>query len=170
MAISLVTNLTLALALMLCHPDSRTIIIPPTLAQERESWIFDNDGVSASYLKRYALSILSYATNLTPDNIESSNKRLLSIVDSESFNQFERSLHRQKETILREHASTTFYIDEVRVDEKELLVTAKGKQVMFVASTLTSKRDCEYVMNFKYNAGRLTLRSLTLNEEERNEI
>lgn len=41
LAASFAINLMLALALILERPETRTIIVPPTLAAEREVWAFD---------------------------------------------------------------------------------------------------------------------------------
>ena len=41
MAMSLALNFILALALLLQQPETRTIVVPPTLAAEREVWTFD---------------------------------------------------------------------------------------------------------------------------------
>ena len=44
MAISFALNFILALALLLQQPETRTIVVPPTLAAEREVWTFDEAG------------------------------------------------------------------------------------------------------------------------------
>lgn len=59
MAMSFALNFILALALLLQQPETRTIVVPPTLAAEREVWTFDEAGPGAPYLERWALSVLS---------------------------------------------------------------------------------------------------------------
>ena len=54
LAASFAINLMLALALILERPETRTIIVPPTLAAEREVWAFDGSGPGAPYLERRA--------------------------------------------------------------------------------------------------------------------
>ena len=44
LAASFAINLMLALALMLQKPETRTIVVPPTLAAEREVWSFSDSG------------------------------------------------------------------------------------------------------------------------------
>ena len=65
MAISFALNFILALALLLQQPETRTIVVPPTLAAEREVWTFDEAGPGAPYLERWALSVLSHAASVT---------------------------------------------------------------------------------------------------------
>ena len=69
MAMSFALNFILALALLLQQPETRTIVVPPTLAAEREVWTFDEAGPGAPYLERWALSVLSHAASVTPDFI-----------------------------------------------------------------------------------------------------
>ena len=64
MAMSFALNFILALALLLQQPETRTIVVPPTLAAEREVWTFDEAGPGAPYLERWALSVLSHAASV----------------------------------------------------------------------------------------------------------
>ena len=47
MAMSFALNFILALALLLQQPETRTIVVPPTLAAEREVWMLFISGLTA---------------------------------------------------------------------------------------------------------------------------
>lgn len=132
MAMSFALNFILALALLLQQPETRTIVVPPTLAAEREVWTFDEAGPGAPYLERWALSVLSHAASVTPETVDSSRR-----------------------------VSTIFYPDRARVNTSDLSVEVEGVQKTLVGSTVTSSRKKTWRLTFRYDAGRLFLTSLT---------
>lgn len=160
-AVSLVLNLMLAIALIRHQPDVRTVIIPPTLAQEREVWSFNNEGPSASYLERFALSILSYAACVTPDTIDSARRAVLEHVDPAAYGALEETLIVEGDRMKKDHSSTVFYADEAHVNLSTLTVDVEGVQKLLVGSTVTRTQRKTWRLTFRYDAGRLFLTSLT---------
>ena len=91
MAMSFALNFILALALLLQQPETRTIVVPPTLAAEREVWTFDEAGPGAPYLERWALSVLSHAASVTPETVDSSRRVVLQHVDPGFYRKLEEA-------------------------------------------------------------------------------
>lgn len=160
-AASLTLNLLLAGVLIVHRPETRTIIVPPTAAQEREFWSFDSRGPSAPYIERFALSLLSHAASVTPDTVDAARKAILRHVDPAVYGELEEAFILEGDRIKKEHASSAFYPDKVRVDVPTLSVDVEGVQKLFVGSTVTSTRRKVWRMTFRHDAGRLFLTSLT---------
>ena len=161
LAASLLLNLLLAVALIRHKPDVRTVIIPPTLAQEREVWSFSNTGPSPAYLERFALSILSFAASVTPDTIDSARRAVLEHVDPAAYGVLEETLIVEGDRMKKDHSSTVFYADKARVNLNTLTVEVDGVQKLLVGSTVTRTQRKTWRMTFRYDAGRLFLTSLT---------
>lgn len=161
LGVSLTVNVLLATALIVHRPETRTIVIPPTLAQEREAWSFDDRGPSAAYLERHALSVLSHAASVTPDTIDASRRAVLRHVDPAAYGALEETLIVEGDRMKKDHSSTIFYPDKARVDRAALTVDVEGIQKVLVGSTVTSTRRKVWHLAFRYDAGRLFLTQLT---------
>lgn len=138
MAMSFALNFILALALLLQQPETRTIVVPPTLAAEREVWTFDEAGPGAPYLERWALSVLSHAASVTPETVDSSRRVVLQHVDPGFYGKLEEALIVEADRIKKDHSSTIFYPDRARVNTSDLSVEVEGVQKTLVGSTVTS--------------------------------
>ena len=161
MAMSFALNFILALALLLQQPETRTIVVPPTLAAEREVWTFDEAGPGAPYLERWALSVLSHAASVTPETVDSSRRVVLQHVDPGFYGKLEEALIVEADRIKKDHSSTIFYPDRARVNTSDLSVEVEGVQKTLVGSTVTSSRKKTWRLTFRYDAGRHFLTSLT---------
>lgn len=126
MAMSFALNFILALALLLQQPETRTIVVPPTLAAEREVWTFDEAGPGAPYLERWALSVLSHAASVTPETVDSSRRVVLQHVDPGFYGKLEEALIVEADRIKKDHSSTIFYPDRARVNTSDLSVEVEG--------------------------------------------
>ena len=144
MAMSFALNFILALALLLQQPETRTIVVPPTLA-----------------LERWALSVLSHAASVTPETVDSSRRVVLQHVDPGFYGKLEEALIVEADRIKKDHSSTIFYPDRARVNTSDLSVEVEGVQKTLVGSTVTSSRKKTWRLTFRYDAGRLFLTSLT---------
>ena len=158
---SLAVNLLLAGALVVRVPDARTIIIPPSVADEREAWTFDAEGPSPAYLERFALSLLSHAANVTPETVDSSRTALLRHTDPSVYAAMEAAFRIEGERLRKDHASTVFYPDVARADVRTLTVEVTGTQKLLVGTAVTSTREKTWRMTFRYDAGRLFLTGMT---------
>lgn len=107
MAMSFALNFILALALLLQQPETRTIVVPPTLAAEREVWTFDEAGPGAPYLERWALSVLSHAASVTPETVDSSRRVVLQHVDPGFYGKLEEALIVEADRIKKEHPNAS---------------------------------------------------------------
>lgn len=161
LAASFAINLMLALALMLQKPETRTIVVPPTLAAEREVWSFSDSGPGAPYLERWALSILSHAASVTPETVDAARRAVLAHVDPGFYGKLEEALIVEADRIKKDHSSSVFYPDRARVNTKDLSVEVEGLQKTLVGSTVTSSKPKTWRLTFRYDAGRLFLTSLT---------
>lgn len=161
LAASLTTNLLLGAALIVHRPETRTVIVPPTAAHDREFWTFDSRGPSAPYIERFALSLLSHAASITPDTVDAARKAILLHADPAVYGELEEAFILEGERIKKEHASSAFYPNIAHVDVDKLSVDVEGIQKLFVGSTVTSSRPKTWHMTFRYDAGRLFLTSLT---------
>ena len=161
LALSLSANVLLAAALVVHRPETRTVIVPPTAAHEREFWSFDSRGPSAPYIERFALSLLSHAASITPDTVDAARRAILLHADPSVYGELEEPFILEGERIKKEHASSAFYPSRARVDVEKLTVDVEGVQKLFVGSTVTSSRQKTWRLTFRYDAGRLFLTSLT---------
>ncbi len=168
LVVSLLLNLALGVTIVGMRPEVRTIILPPTLAQEREVWSFDDEGPSDAYLSRFALSTLKWATDITPQTVVSAHETLLKFVDPAVLKTFDEALTLQARQIKHEAASSYFAPSQVTVNRKALRVDIKGDQTMMIGNAVTSRTPAHYVLTFRYDAGRLFLTRLN-REDHRDE-
>lgn len=166
-ACSFTTNILLATVILTHRPETRTVVIPPTLAQEREVWSFSNDGPSAAYLERFAVSLLSFAASVTPSTVDASRIEILKHTDPSVYAEIESAFILEGDRMKKEHSSTIFYPSTAVVNEKALTVKVTGEQKLLVGNTVTSKRQKTWSMRFRYDAGRLFLLSITDREADR---
>lgn len=159
--VSLLTNLFLAVALINQRPETRTVIIPPTMAEEKEVWTFTETGPSAAYLERYALGILAYVASVTPETVDSCRATVLKHTDPSVYGEIESAFLLEGDRMKKDHSSTIFYAKSATVDAQGLVVKVTGMQKLVVGNTVTSSREKTWTMHFRYDAGRLFLLSVT---------
>lgn len=155
--ISLLVNVLLAGALLAHRPSMRTVIVPPTLADEREVWTFDETGPGAPYLQRYALSVVQWLTNVTPASCDAARERVLSIVDPTAYAAFNERLLSEHRRIKQNKIAGMFCPVRVHVDAKALTVDVDGIQKTLIGKELTRQTNKRISLTFRYDAGRLFL-------------
>lgn len=169
---SLLTNVALGVALILRQPSTRTIIVPPTLAQEREVWSFTDNGPNEAYLGRWASHLLSLLTDLTPATVAHQRETLLQNVHPSYFAHLETELLNEAQRINRDRLSTYFTPLEMSVDAKALTVGFNGELAVLIGDSVTKRELKHFTLQFTQTAGRLSLsrvdsRSLSQKERQR---
>ena len=172
-AVSLCTNLILALTLLIYHPSAQTIVVPPTLIDEKEAWTFTSHGPSANYLARYAASLTNMLTTATPASVDHQREEILRVTAPTLFSTLEADLLNEATRMKKNRMSTVFTPMRVTVDESSLAVALDGELVVIMGDTVARREMKRFALGFQYQAGRLMLASVEgrkLSEAERHSL
>ncbi len=156
-ALSLLTNVLLAMTLLTHRPSSRTIIVPPTVLDEKEAWRFTEAGPSANYLSRWSVSLLHALTTVTPATIDHQREIVLSHTAPEFFATLETSLVTEADHLKKDRLSTVFTPLRLNVNEKALTVSADGEFLLLMGDTVTKREMKRFTLTYRYLGGLLLL-------------
>ena len=158
-ALSLLTNVLLAMMLLTHRPSSRTIVVPPTVLDEKEAWQFSEKGPSANYLSRWSVSLLHALTTVTPATIDHQREIVLSHTAPDFFATLETSLVTEAERLKKDRLSTVF--TPLRMgDETTLKVFADGEFLLLMSDTVTKREMKRFTLTYRYLGGLLLLSSV----------
>ena len=159
-ALSLLTNVLLPMMLLTHRPSSRTIVVPPTVLDEKEAWQFSEKGPSANYLSRWSVSLLHALTTVTPATIDHQREIVLSHTAPDFFATLETSLVTEAERLKKDRLSTVFTPLRMGVDETTLKVFADGEFLLLMSDTVTKREMKRFTLTYRYLGGLLLLSSV----------
>ena len=154
LALSLATNLALAIAYVTAEKTVRTIHVPPQI--EKTFWV-EGDRVSVEYLEGMGIFIAGLLLNTTPSTVDYQLQTALRYMDPRNFAELQRRLTQSAENVRKEGISSYFTYVRVRVDEKTQRVALTGNLEVWIGGNRVSERRAVYLMTFKTVDGRITL-------------
>lgn len=157
----LCTNL-LQVFLLLCK-DERLIVVPPDIRQE--FWIQKNK-VSASYLEEMAVFYADLILENTPNGAAFRRDIVLRHAASSSFGTLKTQLLEDEKRLKKEHLSTSFQPNTIKVTPQKLTVHITGDLICYVGKKRISQSKDTYKMTFTYSRGCLRIETFTLLESK----
>ena len=146
-------------ALFTLFRDQRIIVVPPDLSQE--VWLEKNK-VSASYLEEMALVFADLILESSPESAAYKRDIILRYAASETYGALKRTLLEDEKRLRREHVTTSFQANSLKVDPHKLVVDVTGDLLRFVGEKRVSQSRDTYRFQFAYKTGRLLIKSFKL--------
>ena len=165
-AVSLLTNVLLAAALLTKGETVSTILVP-TLSQTDETWHITPEAVSQSYLERLARDVLHLACNVTPDTVDYQRKALLSYVNQAAYGEVDIALTAQAQQIKASRATLMFDIHTVRTDSQTLTSVFTGTRRTFIGGAEQNREPVRLTVAFERQNARLFLSHLCVEKNDR---
>ncbi|TXH92271.1 type IV conjugative transfer system protein TraE [Thauera aminoaromatica] len=154
LALSLATNLALAVAYATSEKTIRTVHVPPQI--EKTFWV-EGSRVSVEYLEGMGIFIAGLLLNTTPSTVEYQLQTALKYMDPRNFAELQRRLTSSAENVKKEGISSYFTYVRVRVDEKTQRVVLTGNLEVWIGGKRISERRAAYLLAFQTLDGRITL-------------
>lgn len=137
----------------------RIVVVPPDLKQE--VWL-EQHRVSASYLEEMALVYASFMLECSPESAAYKRDIILRHTSPESYGALKRRLLEDEKRLKKEHVTTSFHPNGVKVDSSHLTVEVTGDLLRFVGEKRISQSRDTYQFQFEYKASRLTIKTFQL--------
>lgn len=153
-------------AFLVMGKDERVVIVPPDVRQE--FWVQKNK-VSASYLEEMAILYADLILENTPSGAAFRRDIVLRNAASSGFGSLKTKLLEDEKRLKKEHLSTSFQANKVRVDPKNMRVEIKGDLMRYVGNKRISQSRDVYEFTFEYHRGRLLIQSFKLVKSDKND-
>ncbi|MFN7570478.1 MAG: type IV conjugative transfer system protein TraE [Betaproteobacteria bacterium] len=138
--------------------NSVVAIVPPEVKRPYE--IGSNFG-NRDYLSDMANFVLQTVLTVSPDSVDYNNKVILKMTDPDGYGKLKADLEGAALRMKRDRVSTVWTPRKEEVQERDKRVKVSGRLKTYVADTLTSDREKEYLIEFNVTAaGRLYVVSL----------
>ena len=146
-------------ALYTLFRNERIIVVPPDLKQE--IWLEQNT-VSNSYLEEMALVYASLMLDCSPESAAYKRDIILRHTAPESYGSLKRRLLEEEKRLKKDHVTTSFQPNGIKVDAARLTVEVTGDLLRFVGEKRISQSREIYRFQFEYKAGRLSIKAFEL--------
>lgn len=146
-------------ALFTLFRNERIIVVPPDLSQK--IWLEKNK-VSASYLEEMALVFADLILESSPTSAAYKRDIILRHTVSEGYGALKRTLLEDEKRLKKEHVTTSFQANAIKVDPHKLIVDISGDLLRFVGEKRISQSRDTYRFQFDYKVGRLLIKSFKL--------
>ena len=153
---SMILNIILSSFMFFMVGRERIVIVPPEI--QKSFWV-TSGRVSPEYLSEMVLFLTSLSFNVTPNNAETQHSVLLRYVDSAYYEKLKIKLIEVEDKIKKEHITTSFYPNEVKVDTKKLIAKVSGDLVYTVGDIQIAPAHVTYLFGFSYKQGQLRITS-----------
>ncbi len=146
-------------ALFTLFRNERIVVVPPDLKQE--VWLEQNT-VSNSYLEEMALVYASLMLESSPESAAYKRDIILRHTAPESYGPLKRRLLEDEKRLKKDHVTTSFQPNGIKVDAAHLTVEVTGDLLRFVGEKRISQSRDIYRFQFEYKAGRLSIKAFEL--------
>ncbi|HUX80186.1 MAG TPA: type IV conjugative transfer system protein TraE [Alphaproteobacteria bacterium] len=146
-------------ALFTLFHSERIVVVPPDLKQE--IWL-EKNRVSASYLEEMALVFADLILESSPASAAYKRDIILRNTVSEGYGPLKTQLLRDEDQLKKDHVTTSFQPNAIKVDAHKLTVELTGDLLRFVGEKRISQSRDRYQFQFEYRVGRLLIKSFEL--------
>lgn len=155
--ILLLINFTQALFTLLRN--ERILVVPPDIHQE--FWMEKNQ-VSPSYLEEMALFFAALILESSPESAAYKREIILRHATTNGYGPLKIRLLEDETRLKKEHVTTSFQSNAIKVMPHSLSVEITGDLLCFVGEKRISQSRDTYQFQFEYKSGRLLIRSFKL--------
>ncbi|CAL7962424.1 conjugal transfer pilus assembly protein TraE [Gammaproteobacteria bacterium] len=146
----LIANVSLVWLVGWSFLHQKRTIVPTEISS---SFTVSDTAVDASYLCQMAMFFVNERLNITPANINQSHNIILQYTDPLFYHEFIDILGKEKEAVVKQNISSTFYLEEIVPDTKKLSVEIKGSLMHWVGNLALAPVKKDYILKFSYRAG-----------------
>ena len=157
LAISLLTNILLAILSLHLTGRERTVLVPPTIS--KTFWL-DAESVGGEYLEQMAYFLIQLTLDVTPQSVDHQARVLLQYASPAAYGDLHSTLSAAAERLKRDGASTVFNPQEFTVDQTAMRVGVRGQLTTFIGERRVSDNAKGYALEFEYRGGRIFLKAL----------
>ncbi len=151
----MVSNVLLGLLSFAAFHHSEIRYIPMTA----NAFTLSSNEVDSAYLDAVSLSILSLKLNINPKTVSASHQHLLSFVDSDHYAAFSKTLSQEKEVIVEDDMSSSFYLERISSNPSHLISEVSGILHRFVGTRSIEPVKVHYLLSYDYQNGRIQIKS-----------
>ena len=152
LAVSILSNLLLAVALAMADRTHRETMVPPTI--HKTFWVEDSK-VSPEYLEEMGFFLLQLSLNNSPVSAENNAKMLLKYVAPQSYGDMERTLLSNAKRLRENNASTMFSARSVTPNPNDNSIVFSGVMTTFIADKRVAEVSQTYIVRLAYSGGRV---------------
>lgn len=134
----------------------RTIVVPPTL--EKSFWV-SGHAVSREYLEQMGAFVAWLVLDVSPASIRWKTDTLLGYVEPDQYAALKTQQELETGRLQKLNASTNFLPQQLVANEDEQQVLIRGRLRTQVNAVETSNVAKAYRVQFRYDGGRIQLRS-----------
>jgi conjugal transfer pilus assembly protein TraE len=146
--------------------NERVIVVPPDIKQE--VWL-EKHKVSASYLEEMAFMFANLILESSPTSAAYKRDIILRHADSASYGALKIRLIEDEQRLKKEHVTTSFQANSIKVNPDTLRVELTGDLLRFVGDKRISQSRDTYQFQFIYRHGRLLIKSFKLMRSDKND-
>ena len=123
------------------------------------AFTLSSNNVDSAYLDAVSMSILSLKLNVNPKTVEASHQHLLSYVASNHYAAFSKTLSQEKEVIVEDDMSSSFYLESIASNPNDLASDVSGTLHRFVGTRAIEPVKVHYRLSYDYQNGRIQIKS-----------
>ena len=156
-AISLISNIFLAIFVMNVDTREKTVVVP--VGFDKPFYVKGTE-LDPSYAKQMAKMIAQNRWNYTPKTAGRQFKEILQFVEPKSYALLESQLDSEVIKVKRNRVSSSFLVDGIRINLNNNEITVRGENVTFMGSQIVSNKIRFLRLKMNYFDGRFNLVSM----------
>ncbi len=156
-------NVGLSLKLLGKDAAPRTIVVPAHLT---ESFWVDDEQVSPEYLTQMGQFLVSLWVDVSPNSAEFQTDEFLRYVNPTYQGVIKERIKNYIASLKKNQQSNVFYPYQAIPDQKNSRLILRGTQKIFIGKEAVKSEEVNYLLQFRYNAGKITLTGFCQTENE----
>lgn len=157
LAVSVVGNVLMAVAVITADRTHRETLVPPTI--NKSFWV-ENDRVSESYLQDMGMFIVRLALDVTPVSVDFQHAQLLKYALPAAYGTLQKEMGANARRMKELNVSTFFSITGHAPKEATQQVVYSGILSTMMGDKIVSTEVKAYIVTFKQSNGRIYLTEL----------
>lgn len=134
----------------------KIILVPPSI--EKSFWV-SAQHVSPEYLSEMTNYFANLRFNMTSASASMQRENLLRYIDPAYYNVLKAELIKEEDQIIKEHISIAFFPVDIKTDVKNFRALIDGDIKSYIGDTALPTKRVRYLVTYRYNAGRLLVKS-----------
>lgn len=142
-----IANVVLTFALIFKVGMDKVVMVPQ-VAPEYKMWIAKSQA-SPEYLDMLSRNLLDLGLDIAPNNVKAQHAELMSSVDPKYKADLQSKLTEISKQLIQNNLSQVFFIENVRVVNKEGIAYVKGTLKQYIDKNMSSSNSQVYKLTYK---------------------
>lgn len=130
--------------------EQRTVVTPMTY---NAPFVVSGTNAETGYFRMMTLSFLALRLNVSPETVDSNHAFLLSFVEPEAREEFNKVLQEEAARIKASDVNSTFYTTEIKVYPVDGRIDVRGVLKMWIGNSKPSTEIKNYRLRLTYTGG-----------------